>query len=54
LGGTKSSLPLLLNRQGIESKAYLCKNKTCSLPQDSIASILNLINDNGRDGSPII
>lgn len=49
LGGTKSNLPLLLNRQGIESKAYLCKNKTCSLPQDSIASLLNLINDNGRD-----
>ncbi|EFK58976.1 thioredoxin domain-containing protein [Sphingobacterium spiritivorum] len=49
LGGTKSKLPLLLNRQGIGSKAYLCKNKTCSLPQDSIASILNLLNDNGND-----
>lgn len=44
LGGTKSSLPLLTNRQGLESKAYLCRNKTCSLPQNSIESLLELIN----------
>ncbi|MCL7988901.1 thioredoxin domain-containing protein [Sphingobacterium sp. lm-10] len=44
LGGTKSTLPLLSNRQGLESKAYLCRNSTCSLPQDSVKSILELIN----------
>lgn len=44
LGGNKSSLPLLSNRQGLDSKAYLCRNKTCSLPQESIASLLELIN----------
>jgi len=43
LGGTKSDLPLLLNRAGLESKAYLCRNKTCSLPQESITSLLNII-----------
>lgn len=46
LGGTKSSLPLLLNRQGLTPKAYLCQNKTCSLPQSSISQILELINNN--------
>lgn len=44
LGGTKSSLPLLVNKQDIKSKAYICKNKTCSLPQDSITQLLALIN----------
>lgn len=47
LGGTKSALPLLLNRQDIQSKAYLCRNKTCSLPQTSITDIIELINNNG-------
>lgn len=45
LGGTKSSLPLLENKVGLESKAYLCQNKTCSLPQSTIASIIELINN---------
>ncbi len=44
LGGTKSTLPLLSDRQGLESKAYLCRHSTCSLPQDSVTSILELIN----------
>jgi len=43
LGGTKSTLPLLLHRQGLESKVYLCKNKTCSLPQDSITALIKII-----------
>jgi len=43
LGGTKSSLPLLLNRQGLNSKAYLCRNKTCSLPQNTIAELIKII-----------
>ncbi|WP_149524991.1 thioredoxin domain-containing protein [Sphingobacterium hotanense] len=45
LGGTKSSLPLLEHKAGMESKAYLCQNKTCSLPQTSIAQIIELINN---------
>ena len=43
LGGTKSILPLLKDKGGLESKAYLCRNKTCSLPQSSIAHLIKLI-----------
>ncbi|MGO1243993.1 MAG: thioredoxin domain-containing protein [Sphingobacterium sp.] len=46
LGGTKSSLPLLKDKGGLDSKAYLCRNKTCSLPQNSVLGILQLLNDN--------
>lgn len=44
LGGTKSNLPLLVNRQDMQSKAYLCIHKTCSLPQESITQLIALIN----------
>lgn len=46
LGGTKSTLPLLQNRQDVQSKAYLCINKTCSIPQGSIADLIELITNN--------
>ena len=46
LGGTNSTLPLLVNKQEFDSKAYLCRNKSCSLPQSSIAQLVELINDN--------
>ncbi|MFD2553270.1 thioredoxin domain-containing protein [Sphingobacterium tabacisoli] len=46
LGGTNSTLPLLVNKQEFDSKAYLCRNKTCSLPQLSIAQLIELINKN--------
>lgn len=46
LGGTNSTLPLLVNKQELESKAYLCRNKTCSLPQRSITQLIELINNN--------
>lgn len=52
IGGTKSSLPLLKDKVGLESKSYLCKNKTCSLPQKTMAELLSLINEN-RDSSQI-
>jgi uncharacterized protein len=52
IGGTKSSLPLLMDKEGLESKAYLCRNKTCSLPQKSVVDLLQLLNDN-RDSSQI-
>ncbi|MGV6944944.1 thioredoxin domain-containing protein [Sphingobacterium kyonggiense] len=45
LGGTKSKLPLLEHKAGMDSKAYLCQRKTCSLPQESIAAIIELINN---------
>ena len=46
LGGTKSDLPLLENRKDVQSKAYLCRNKTCSLPQSSITELIELLNNN--------
>ncbi len=46
LGGTKSSLPLLKDKEGMDAKAYLCRNKTCSLPQRSIAQLIELLNEN--------
>jgi len=52
VGGTKSTLPLLKDKAGMEAKSYLCRNKTCSLPQSSIAHIVELINNNG-DSTPI-
>lgn len=45
LGGTKSSLPLLEHKNPADAKAYLCQNKTCSLPQSSISNIIELINN---------
>lgn len=47
LGGTKSTLPLLVHRQDLHSKSYLCINKTCSLPKESITDLIALIN-NGK------
>lgn len=52
LGGTKSNLPLLKDKGGLESKSYLCKNKACSLPQNSVEELLILIHNN-RDSSQI-
>jgi uncharacterized protein YyaL (SSP411 family) len=43
LGGTEENLPLLEHRVGKETKAYLCKNRTCSLPQDSIQALIKYI-----------
>lgn len=44
LGGTKSTIPLLEHKVGLDTKTYLCKNKTCSLPLSSVAALLELIN----------
>ncbi|PST81568.1 thioredoxin domain-containing protein [Pedobacter yulinensis] len=32
LGGTKSALPLLKDKQSVETKIYICRNKVCQLP----------------------
>ncbi|MET4083039.1 uncharacterized protein YyaL (SSP411 family) [Pedobacter sp. UYP30] len=41
LGGTKSTLPLLEGKQGLETKAYICKNRICQLPVSAVADALN-------------
>ena len=43
LGGTKSSLPLLAERIGTRTRAYVCERKTCSLPVETAAELLKLI-----------
>ncbi|MFC3198582.1 thioredoxin domain-containing protein [Parapedobacter deserti] len=43
LGGTKGSLPLLAGRMGDTTKAYVCRNKTCSLPVEHVEDLLQLI-----------
>ncbi|SEM93382.1 hypothetical protein SAMN05216436_10996 [bacterium A37T11] len=42
-GGIKSSLPLLQGRLTADTLAYVCKNKTCSLPVASVEELLKLI-----------
>lgn len=46
LGGTKKNLPLLQDKDITKSKVYICKDRTCSLPQDTVASAVKLINAN--------
>lgn len=44
LGGTKSDLPLLKDKQSNETKIYICRNKTCQLPVGTVSEALNFIN----------
>lgn len=43
LGGTSGSLPLLSGRIDQTTRAYVCKNKTCSLPVTTASDLLKLI-----------
>lgn len=43
LGGTKGSLPLLAGRVSDVTRAYVCRNRTCSLPVTQIDELLQLI-----------
>lgn len=43
LGGTNGNLPLLTGRIGDATRAYVCQNKTCSLPVTRIDELLQLI-----------
>jgi len=45
LGGTNGTLPLLKGKPGSEAKAYLCKGRTCSLPQPSIKGLISLLGE---------
>jgi len=44
LAGTNSSLPLLKDKQSIETKIYICRNKSCQLPVTTVEEALKLIN----------
>jgi uncharacterized protein YyaL (SSP411 family) len=44
LAGTNSQLPLLRNKESIETKIYICRNKTCQLPVSTVEEALKLIN----------
>lgn len=44
LGGTNSELPLLKDKQSIETKIYICRNKVCQLPVATVDEALKLIN----------
>ncbi|AMP99919.1 Thioredoxin [Pedobacter cryoconitis] len=44
LGGTNSILPLLKDKQSIETKIYICRNKSCQLPVTTVEEALKLIN----------
>ncbi|WP_295649604.1 thioredoxin domain-containing protein [uncultured Mucilaginibacter sp.] len=35
LGGTKGSLPLLYDKFGVQTRIFVCKDKTCKLPVES-------------------
>jgi len=43
LGGQHENLPLLKDRVDLTDKVYVCKNKTCSLPVNTISDLLKLI-----------
>ncbi|MDR6783066.1 uncharacterized protein YyaL (SSP411 family) [Pedobacter africanus] len=43
LGGTNSGLPLLKDKQSIETKIYICRNKVCQLPVSTAEEALKLI-----------
>ena len=44
LAGTNSVLPLLKDKQSIETKIYICRNKSCQLPVTTVEEALKLIN----------
>lgn len=44
LSGTNTLLPLLKDKQSIETKIYICRNKSCQLPVGTVEEALKLIN----------
>lgn len=43
LGGTKSEIPILKDRLNSEVNAYVCRNRTCSLPVKNSIELMGLI-----------
>ena len=44
LSGTNSKLPLLKDKQSIETKIYICRNKACQLPVSSVEEAIKNLN----------
>jgi uncharacterized protein YyaL (SSP411 family) len=44
ISGTNSTLPLLKEKQSIETKIYICRNKACQLPVATVDEALKLLN----------
>lgn len=44
LGGTNTGLPLLKDKQSMQTKIYICQNKTCQLPVTTVDEALQFIN----------
>jgi uncharacterized protein YyaL (SSP411 family) len=44
IAGTNSTLPLLKDKQSVETKIYICRNKACQLPVSSVEEAIKLIN----------
>ncbi len=44
LAGTNTTLPLLRNKESIETKIYICRNKACQLPVSTVEEALKFIN----------
>jgi len=49
LGGTKSKLPLLKDKQSEETKIYICRNKTCQSPVSTVAEVVKIIKTNKNE-----
>jgi uncharacterized protein len=45
LGGNKSNLPLLKEKDLLKNKFYVCENKSCSLPYEDLGEFLEKIRD---------
>ncbi|PWS25963.1 thioredoxin domain-containing protein [Pedobacter yonginense] len=43
LGGTKSNLPLLKGKESNETKVYICRNKVCQLPVNTVEEALEYL-----------
>ncbi|MFD1256022.1 thioredoxin domain-containing protein [Mucilaginibacter terrae] len=43
LGGNQENLPLLQNRVSAQTRIFICKNKTCGLPANSVTEALKQI-----------
>jgi uncharacterized protein YyaL (SSP411 family) len=44
IAGTNSTLPLLKDKKSIETKIYICRNKSCQLPVNTVEEAIKLIN----------
>ena len=44
LAGTNSDLPLLKDKQSLETKIYICRNKSCQLPVSTVEEAIELLN----------